>query len=222
MSCQAIQELLSGHVDGELSPEEAGRVRRHLETCEGCREVADDLAALRDAAAGLGDLLRQEMEDADAGWDALAEELGAGQQKASEPVAQRAEHRAARSAWPYVALAAAAAVTALVIGPTLLEPRDELDSARKVATAELRLLDHQQRRAIRALDALVGKQKDHWTPKMRRLFSRNARVIDAALGECRRAVRQKPADPELRASLAAAYERKVEFLRIFSGLEETP
>src|SRR2546426_10203019 len=42
MKCD--RERLSHYLDGELSPEEVGQLRAHLETCESC---ASDLAAFR-------------------------------------------------------------------------------------------------------------------------------------------------------------------------------
>ena len=132
------------------------------------------------------------------------------------------ERRTSRKAWPYLALAAAAAGLLFALGSTVLRPADDEQLARQRAMAELRLLARQQQRTISALGVVVGKQQKHWTPKMRALFARNARVVEAALEECRRAAAKEPTDGELQASLAAAYERKVEFLRIFSGLEETP
>lgn len=38
LSCNAARDLLPLYVDGVLSPETAQEVRRHLETCEKCRE----------------------------------------------------------------------------------------------------------------------------------------------------------------------------------------
>ena len=214
MKCQQIQDLLSEYIDGELATDDASRVRRHLEQCGQCEEVVSDLSAIRDAAAGLA----REPDgvaapDPAAGWDALAQSLRLQRQAAPE---------SQRRVWPYLALAAVAAGLLLALGLTVLRPTDEARAARQQAMAELSILHRQQQRAIRALGLVVGKQRSHWTPKMRQLFARNAGVVDAALEECRRAVDGRPTDRELQASLAAAYQRKVEFLKIFSGLEENP
>ena len=214
MKCQQIQDLLSEYVDGDLAPDAASRVRLHLEQCGGCEELASDLSAMRDAATGLALELDGVAAPApSAGWDVLAQKLRRQRQAAPE------SHR---RVWPYLALAAVAAGLLLALGLTVLRPADDLELARQQAMAELSLLHRQQQRAIRALGLVVGKQRSHWTPKMRQLFARNAGVVDAALEECRRAVDKEPTDRELQASLAAAYQRKVEFLRIFSGLEENP
>lgn len=47
--CEEFAALLDPYVDGELSAEEALRVREHLETCPGCRRYVDDALAIRAA-----------------------------------------------------------------------------------------------------------------------------------------------------------------------------
>ena len=47
--CEKFAALLDPYVDGELSVEEAGRVRAHLERCPGCRSYADAALALQAA-----------------------------------------------------------------------------------------------------------------------------------------------------------------------------
>lgn len=46
MDCQAVFDLLSAQLDGELSPEESAQLELHLAHCAPCRALADDLAAL--------------------------------------------------------------------------------------------------------------------------------------------------------------------------------
>lgn len=47
--CMEYAALLDPFVDGELSPEEAARVRAHLKVCGGCRSYVDAALAMRDA-----------------------------------------------------------------------------------------------------------------------------------------------------------------------------
>lgn len=47
--CEQFAALLDAFVDGELSGEEAARVRDHLEHCPGCRDYVDGALALRAA-----------------------------------------------------------------------------------------------------------------------------------------------------------------------------
>lgn len=45
--CEKYAALLDSYVDGELPAEELEQVRKHLETCPGCRAYVDDALAIR-------------------------------------------------------------------------------------------------------------------------------------------------------------------------------
>ncbi|MEO6222868.1 MAG: zf-HC2 domain-containing protein, partial [Vicinamibacterales bacterium] len=53
-TCQQVRPQLSGYVDRDLDAARAGEVRAHLLSCDACRDIADDLGLLRDAARSLG------------------------------------------------------------------------------------------------------------------------------------------------------------------------
>jgi hypothetical protein len=50
--CEAISELLSAALDGEVSPREREIVEEHLQTCVACRNTQSAALALRDSLAG--------------------------------------------------------------------------------------------------------------------------------------------------------------------------
>ena len=43
-----VGELLSGYIDGELTQQDAQRVRLHCDTCEQCRQGLDELRRMRE------------------------------------------------------------------------------------------------------------------------------------------------------------------------------
>ena len=47
--CEAALELISAHLDGELTPEETARLEAHLAQCPQCRALLADLTALHEA-----------------------------------------------------------------------------------------------------------------------------------------------------------------------------
>lgn len=53
MTCDKIREQLTAYLDGELEGDRGTPVRGHLRTCEACRQVATDEAALRDGLRAL-------------------------------------------------------------------------------------------------------------------------------------------------------------------------
>ena len=98
----------------------------------------------------------------------------------------------------------------------------DIRAAMASTLAELELLFAQQERVIGSLRGLVERRRPDWDPELRKVFEQNAALVDAAVEECRRAVKRLPGDPELKVALAEAYSRKVDFLKTFSGLEENP
>lgn len=56
MNCEEIRPLLSGYVDGELTPDEEERLKRHLSHCMECR---DELQVMRDIE-GVTEAMKQE------------------------------------------------------------------------------------------------------------------------------------------------------------------
>jgi anti-sigma factor RsiW len=48
MSCDEIQALIAGYVDGELTPEERARVEEHVGSCSGCAQELADQRALKE------------------------------------------------------------------------------------------------------------------------------------------------------------------------------
>jgi len=51
--CDAIQPLMSGYLDGELTREEIETVERHVAECPSCREEFNKMKRMVDAVAGL-------------------------------------------------------------------------------------------------------------------------------------------------------------------------
>ena len=53
LACIEVVEIATAYLDGELTPADARRLERHLETCPGC---TDYLAQMRTIAGSLGGL----------------------------------------------------------------------------------------------------------------------------------------------------------------------
>lgn len=51
--CEDIQILMSGKIDGELSPNETAQLETHLNTCDDCRSEYEKLRTLAAAASNL-------------------------------------------------------------------------------------------------------------------------------------------------------------------------
>lgn len=51
--CPKVQELLSGYLDQELTQQQSQLVRVHLESCDDCQAVYNDLKTMRDSIGNL-------------------------------------------------------------------------------------------------------------------------------------------------------------------------
>jgi cell division protein FtsB len=202
MKCDPDTTLLSAWIDGDLDSDTSAQIAAHLKECITCAALVADLKAIRSVAQTLA------LEPvSDAGWKQLAKQL---------PQLQNKPRNYATIPWAIAAAAVLLAVLSIVIF------QGKYRSAEQQAQRELTLLVNQQQRALQALQVVVDRHQAQWDPKLRETFKNNAALVDAAIAECRRAVQKHPTDLALRTSLMEAYQRKVEFLKVFSGLEEAP
>jgi anti-sigma factor RsiW len=69
--CDALESLLSGYLDGELTQEDRQRVELHIESCSRCRHAYEKMSELRD---GIGKLSFDEMSTEE--WDRMMNDVG--------------------------------------------------------------------------------------------------------------------------------------------------
>ncbi len=77
MSCQEFKPMITGYLDGELSPEQDQRLQSHLSTCQEC---SGELANLRDLKENLAMIKFKEPSDAelDRYWKSIYNRLERG------------------------------------------------------------------------------------------------------------------------------------------------
>ena len=56
MKCEKIQEFLSPYLENELSKEEKGAVKNHLQTCSSCSSLLSNLEEIHESLAGFPEL----------------------------------------------------------------------------------------------------------------------------------------------------------------------
>lgn len=52
-SCERVEQMLSGYLDGELTQGDRQRVEVHIDACPSCQRVYDDLSELQDQVGQL-------------------------------------------------------------------------------------------------------------------------------------------------------------------------
>ncbi len=202
-----MHEQLSAWVDGDLHENEVQVLQKHLDQCEACRQIVEDLRALKSTAATLADSPIQ-----GDGWCAVKMSLHQPRRFWSLPLNRRN--------WARWTIALAASLVAVLCIMMIMQKREEPLIER--ARVELALMEGQQQRTIAALEAVVKKHRPSWDAKLKKTFVNNLAIVDAAIAECRAALKEHPQNLEVRTSLMAAYHRKVEFLKLFTQIEGTP
>jgi anti-sigma factor RsiW len=189
MTCAT--ETLSALLDGDLSPRETEKVQAHLQGCAACQAAFADLQTMREALRAEGEV---ELEGRDA-WAELAARLGP-----STPPRARF-----RWVWaPAVALACAA----VIIGVREhRRPRGASDD-QLIAQAEdeFRRADAQYQHAIDKLRTVAARSAGD----SNRYQAAQAQ-LEAAVAECKKAARARPADADAEQLLFAAYRRQIDF-----------
>ena len=229
-------EVLSDHLDGYLSREEAAAVSEHLSVCISCAATYDSIAGLVSSASGLP----QSVLPPDDLWIDLRRSLddrkeivlpvanGPGDDRVGSTASRRMSRR-------MVAILAAAAVflIALSSGITALVLRAGVgnDSTRREsnrAPAQLaarsgippafRQTENEFNRTIEELQLAVDTQRGQLSPETIRTVDRSLAVVDSAIAEARAALLADPNNQMLVDLLSASYQRKLDLLRRTSEL----
>lgn len=78
---------------------------------------------------------------------------------------------------------------------------------------DLRLVAMEYEAAVEDLRTVLESQREALGPGTMEIVEDNLAILDAALRETLEALRSAPADPRLRQTMVATYERKLDFLR---------
>ncbi len=222
MECSHYTDAIQEMVDGTLGRIRRAELRIHLDQCDSCRALLDDLQRVRDLAASLDNAAPP-----DHVWLQVAGRL-------------RQEGRlrpSTVSSWsrrPQYAMVAIAAGLVLAVGASLyllLPLRRSQASAPPPATAaagsnaatgdpvqddiqaEFRLAEQHYQNAIAKLEEAAKGGTDSIDPQTAAMLQKNLQVIDQAIAESRAAVRSEPASVPARDSLFDALKRKVALLQ---------
>lgn len=224
MNCEKCQELLSDHLDGSLGFIERRSLSVHLESCQVCADVRDELRSIVNVARHSRDHAIAPVDER-ALWFRIRASI--------EKDAVRARSR--ESAWtrlftrrwefslPQLASGVAAIVAAVALVTVMsvqyfatdqraVAGRDTRDSSRAdypqgyLQPHEASLQYWQQR---------VEARKASWNPRMRQSFDRSLLVLDEAVTESLGELKRNPHDEVAEQMLNSALRDKIELLRDF-------
>ena len=222
MNCEDLNEALVDLVDGRLDGAGQRAVERHLEGCENCRALVEDLRSIR-AAAFMLDRREPKAET----WSKVRAAI------AAEPaprgrLIEMGRRQCGGVNWPVWLGAAAALILATVIGVMPLLNRPEPvhdDTAQEAAgdpaaevtvesvTAEFEAAEKHYQKAIDDLQTIANKDTGELDPQVAAVLQKNLTVIDQAITESRDALRSQPSSANAQDGLFDALRSKVALLQ---------
>jgi anti-sigma factor RsiW len=226
MTCHDLNEALVDLVDGRLDGAEQRGVERHLEGCENCRALVEDLRSIRAAA-----FLLDRREPQPATWSklqaAVAAEPAPKGRLLDMAMSRGGRGFAGRTNWAVWLGAAAALILATVIGLLPLMNRTEPvhdDSAQAAAsdpaevtvesvTAEFAAAERHYQKAIDDLQTIANKDTGELDPQVALVLQKNLTVIDQAISESREALKAQPANASAQSGLFEGLRTKVALLQ---------
>ena len=224
MNCAGLQtDVLVDLVDGRLDGAAQRDVDRHLEGCDHCRALVEDLRSIRAAAF----LLDRHEPKAD-GWSILQAAIAAETVPKGRLLDMSLGRRSLGGGVPIWLGAAAALILATVIGllPLLNRaPAAHDDSAATEAadagaeitvesvTAEFEAAEKHYQKAIDDLQTIANKDTGELDPQVASVLQKNLTVIDQAITESRAALQSQPASSNAQNGLFDALRTKVALLQ---------
>jgi anti-sigma factor RsiW len=207
---------LSEYVDRTLGRDEHAQVARHLETCEACRQLVDDLREITRAAAALDPSIPPARV-----WTRIEKEIRSEGPRPAE--GRRGKAQALAASWTYLA-AAAVLVLAVFIGVRFRpssspDPGAAVDAAAADAAAaeaveaELKLAEAHYQKAISGLERIASTEKATLDAATASTLQKNLAVINQAIDESRAAVRAEPASQQAQHSLIENFKTKLALLQ---------
>ena len=218
MACEQYVNSIHDMVDGTIGSIRRSELEMHLDGCDACRALLDDMRTIRDAAAALPAL-----DAPDRAWLQIAGRLrqeGRIRETVREPVSY-----ARRNGW----LAAAAAMIVAVGAYFVVANRTAEAPAPLVATApsgdaapvksvetvqnEVEAAQQQFEAAIAELEKVAKANQQALDPGTSATIEKNLGIIDQAIADNRAAVRSEPTSVAARETLFEALRQKVSLLQ---------
>lgn len=222
MNCAELNEALVDLVDGRLDGAEQRQVERHLEGCQNCRALVEDLRSLRAAA-----FMLDRRQPKTGTWDKLRAAVAAEPAAGSRFSPAAVRRSVSEGGWPVWLGAAAALILATIIGlmPLINRASTPHDSAAPTAqqteepatvesvTAEFEAAEKHYQKAIDDLQTIANKETGELDPNVAAVLQKNLGVIDQAISESREALKSQPSSANAQNGLFDNLRTKVALLQ---------
>ncbi len=199
---------LSDYVDRTLDRHEHAVVARHLETCEQCRALIDDLREVTRAAAALDPIVPPARV-----WGRIEQDIRRNPWRATGGGSSRSLY-----AWTWLA-AAAVLVLAVFIGVRFAPSMNQTSADATAAVtadaieADLKLAEEHFQKVISGLERIANDENAAFDPETAATLQKNLAVINQAIDESRAAVSAEPASEQAQYSLIENFKTKLALLQ---------
>ena len=213
MPCPQYLNSIHEAVDGTIGSIRRAELELHVDSCDACRALLEDLQRIRDAAAALPTL-----DPPDGAWLQIAGRLRQQGRVAATPAAGA---RRSYGIW----LAAAAAVILVVASAVMVLPRftstpapptaGNAPDGRTVESVQSAVDAAQQKfeEAIAELEKVAKANQQALDPETSATITKNLGILDQAIADNRAAVNAEPASVAARETLFQALKSKVALLQ---------
>jgi tetratricopeptide (TPR) repeat protein len=218
MACTKYLNSIQERVDGTIGAIRRAELEMHLDMCDACRALLEDLQRVHDAAAELPALAPP-----DRAWLQIAGRLRL-EGRITDDVAAAPPSRRAYVAWLAIAaalvIAAGSAVLLLVPRGTPAAPPQAAsststasDGAAVEAVNAVEAAQAQFEKAIEDLEKVAKANQQALDPSTAATIEKNLGIIDQAIADNRVAVKSEPASVAARETLFEALRQKVTLLQ---------
>ena len=212
---------LNDYTDRALAGAARADVERHLDGCDACRGLVEDLTALRRAAGALPPI-----DPPPAAWSRIEHAIR-NDAPASEPAVRRDVWAPSRAQLGWLGIAATvilATVIGVWMGPfgsgTSTAPTDAATMAADVSAnpvetveSEMRLAEEHYTKAITGLEQIASEGEGALDSDTAATLQKSLAVVDQAIDESRAAVRTEPTNESAQMSLMENFSTKITLLQ---------
>ena len=200
---------LDDYVDGSMSGSEQQSIEAHLETCQSCRVLAEDLLEIKVAAGSL-----ERLTPPGDAWKRIADSIRAqsGTPQTSSWTNGLANNLSSHR-WALAATAIILIGTLAIMNQLDFFSSEPPEGSAEWVAVELRAAEEHYENAIQGLEKIVETDQSSLDPELMAVLTANLTVIEDAIGESRTAARQQPESMVAGDSLLTALRRKLSLLQ---------
>ncbi|RJQ85946.1 MAG: zf-HC2 domain-containing protein [Desulfobacteraceae bacterium] len=220
MRCSKVQRLISDYIDDLLESRQVQELELHLQRCQRCSGVLDEMRSIVNGAKGL-----KMAAPAENLWPAIRDGVERKRKKpfirmpGKKPFFGFPLHPARPAYAAGAVLAVVFIVSVLYYGLPFIQQGSSGHALSKDEQDQLQLAGQHYQAAIDALAKAVSDQKTTLNPEIAAVFDENLKIIDDSIRACKAALKERQDNRVANLHLLICYRKKVELLNELRNVE---